>query len=124
MTETSVRSEVISGDANLVGNVPLEELMFANLAAARPPVFDDADRAMARRFQQTMSSEDISSSYARFGLKPKKDQPLCDEIFPLFMPATVLSWALQMSEASAGLSRPCDARCDLRRLERLATPGS
>ncbi|CAN7677847.1 M20 family metallopeptidase [Rhizobium sp. LjRoot258] len=84
MTETSVRSEVISGDANLVGNVPLEELMFANLQRLGPPVFDDADRAMARRFQQTMSSEDISSSYARFGLKPKKDQPLCDEIFPLY----------------------------------------
>ncbi|MEK1895278.1 MAG: M20 family metallopeptidase [Rhizobium sp.] len=84
MTETSVRSEVISGDANLVGNVPLEELMFANLQRLGPPVFDDADRAMARKFQQTMSSEDISSSYARFGLKPKKDQPLCDEIFPLY----------------------------------------
>src|SRR4051812_32805314 len=28
MTETSVRSEVISGDANLVGNAPLEDLMF------------------------------------------------------------------------------------------------
>ncbi|MDP9811964.1 aminobenzoyl-glutamate utilization protein B [Rhizobium tibeticum] len=84
MTETSVRSEVISGDANLVGNAPLEELMFAKLQRLGPPVFDDDDRATARKFQQTMSSEDISSSYARFGLKPKKDQPLCDEIFPLY----------------------------------------
>ena len=84
MTETSVRSEVISGDANLVGNVPLEELMFANLQRLGPPVFDDADRDTARKFQATMSAEDIASSYARFGLKPKKDQPLCEEIFPLY----------------------------------------
>ncbi|CDM62782.1 MULTISPECIES: M20 family metallopeptidase [Rhizobium] len=84
MTETSVGSEVISGDANLVGNAPLEELMFAKLQRLGPPVFNDEDRATARKFQQTMSSEDISSSYARFGLKPKKDQPLCDEIFPLY----------------------------------------
>ncbi len=84
MTETSVRSEVISGDANLVGNVPLEDLMFANLERLGPPVFDDNDRATARAFQATMSAEDIASSYARFGLKPKKNQPLCEEIFPLY----------------------------------------
>jgi aminobenzoyl-glutamate utilization protein B len=84
MTETTVRSEVISGDANLVGNVPLEDLMFANLQRLGPPVFDDADRETARKFQATMSPEDIASSYARFGLKPKKDQPLCEEIFPLY----------------------------------------
>jgi aminobenzoyl-glutamate utilization protein B len=84
MTETSVRSEVISGDANLVGNVPLEDLMFANLQRLGPPVFDDADRETALKFQATMSPEDIASSYARFGLKPKKDQPLCEEIFPLY----------------------------------------
>ncbi len=84
MTETSVRSEVISGDANLVGNVPLEELMFANLQRLGPPVFDDTDRDTARKFQATMNAEDIASSYARFGLRPKKDQPLCEEIFPLY----------------------------------------
>jgi aminobenzoyl-glutamate utilization protein B len=84
MTETSVRSEVISGDANLVGNVPLEELMFANLERLGPPVFDEDDRATAQTFQATMSAEDIASSYARFGLKPKKGQPLCEEIFPLY----------------------------------------
>ncbi|KQV19961.1 amidohydrolase [Rhizobium sp. Root1203] len=84
MTETSVRSEVISGDANLVGNRPLEELMFANLQRLGPPVFDELDRKTARAFQQTMSAEDISASYQRFGLRAKKDQPLCEEIFPLY----------------------------------------
>jgi aminobenzoyl-glutamate utilization protein B len=83
MTETTVRSEIISGDANLVGNTPLEECMFSNLERLGPPVFDDADRETARKFQQTFSAEDIAASYGRFSLKPKKGQALCEEIFPL-----------------------------------------
>jgi aminobenzoyl-glutamate utilization protein B len=83
MTETTVRSEIISGDANLVGNTPLEECMFSHLQRLGPPQFDDADREMARKFQQTFNAEDIAASYGRFALKPKKDQPLCEEIFPL-----------------------------------------
>ncbi|MCJ9721495.1 M20 family metallopeptidase [Agrobacterium sp. SHOUNA12C] len=83
MTETTVRSEVISGDANLVGNAPLEELMFANLERLGPPVYDSADEETARKFQETFSTEDIAASYGRFGLKPKKGQGLCDTVFPL-----------------------------------------
>lgn len=84
MTETSVRSEILSGDANLVGNTPLEELMFAHLQRLGPPVFDENDKQTARTFQQTMSAEDVASSYARYGLRPNKDQPLCEEIVPLY----------------------------------------
>ncbi|MBX5110905.1 amidohydrolase [Rhizobium lentis] len=83
MTETTVRSEIVSGDANLVGNTPLEECMFAHLQRLGPPVFDDADRETARKFQLTFNSEDIAASYGRFALKPKEDEPLCEEIFPL-----------------------------------------
>ncbi|APO79898.1 aminobenzoyl-glutamate utilization protein B (plasmid) [Rhizobium etli 8C-3] len=84
MTETSVRSEILSGDANLIGNTPLEERMFAHLQRLGPPVFDESDRQTARTFQQTMSAEDIAASYNRFGLKANKDQPLCEEIVPLY----------------------------------------
>jgi aminobenzoyl-glutamate utilization protein B len=83
MTETTVRSEVVSGDANLVGNTPLEERMFTNLQRLGPPVFDDADNDAALNFQQTFSPEDIAASYARFGIKPRKGQALCDIIYPL-----------------------------------------
>ncbi|MEZ2131350.1 MULTISPECIES: M20 family metallopeptidase [unclassified Sinorhizobium] len=83
MTETSVRSEVVSGDANLVGNTPLEARMQAHLERLGPAAFDEADLETARRFQQTFTQEDIASSYHRFGLAPKKDQPLCDLIYPL-----------------------------------------
>lgn len=84
MTETSVRREIVSGDANLVGNAPLEECMHGQLQRLGPAVFDENDKAIARKFQATFQPEDISSSYARFHLKPKKDEPLCDLIVPLY----------------------------------------
>jgi aminobenzoyl-glutamate utilization protein B len=84
MTETTMRQEIISGDANLIGNEPLEECMHAQLERLGPPAFDEADRSTARKFQATFTAEDIASSYARFNLKPKKDEPLCDRIVPLY----------------------------------------
>ncbi|TWF49418.1 M20 family metallopeptidase [Neorhizobium alkalisoli] len=82
MTGTSVRSEVISGDANLVGNTPLEELMHAHIERIGLPDFDDADRAIAAKFQETFTPADIKASFARFGLKPRASVSLCDVIFP------------------------------------------
>ena len=83
MTETTVRSAVISGDANLVGNTPLEHLMQRELERLGPARFDDADRAFAREIQQTLSPEELAASGARFGLAPSPDQPLCTDIYPL-----------------------------------------
>jgi len=82
MTETTVRSQVLSGDANLVGNTPLEQLMHAHLERLGPAQFSEADHETARKFQETFSAEDIAASYRRFGLTPKKGLALCDSIFP------------------------------------------
>jgi aminobenzoyl-glutamate utilization protein B len=82
MTGTSVRSEIISGDANLVGNTPLEALMHTHIERIGLPSFDDADRAAAAKFQQTFTPADIKASFGRFGLKPRPGVPLCDVIFP------------------------------------------
>jgi aminobenzoyl-glutamate utilization protein B len=81
MTETTVKSEIVSGDANLVGNGPLEQLMHQNLQRLGPPVFDAQDNAFAAEIQTTLTEEDIKSSFARFGLKPRAS-PLCDAIVP------------------------------------------
>lgn len=83
MTGTSVRSEVVSGDANLVGNTPLEALMHGHIERLGPPPFDDADRATAAKFQETFSPADVATSFARFGLPVRKGVSLCDVIFPL-----------------------------------------
>ncbi|AYD03553.1 M20 family metallopeptidase [Neorhizobium sp. NCHU2750] len=82
MTGTTVRSEIISGDANLVGNTPLEALMHTHIERIGLPPFDDADRATAAKFQQTFTTADIKASFARFGLKPRSGVSLCDVIFP------------------------------------------
>jgi len=82
MTETAVRSQIISGDANLVGNAPLEQLMHRHIERLGRVPFDDADRAFAAKIQATLTDEDIASSFARFGLKPRRGVPLCDTIFP------------------------------------------
>lgn len=84
MTETTVRHEVISGDANLVGNGPLEARLHTCLEHLGPAVFDASDLETARKFQATYSPDDIAASYARFGLSPRKGQPLCDMIYPLY----------------------------------------
>jgi aminobenzoyl-glutamate utilization protein B len=72
----------VSGDANLVGNTPLESRMHRHLERLGPPIYDDADRAFAREIQATLTDEDIATSFARFGLKPRKGVVLCDTIFP------------------------------------------
>jgi aminobenzoyl-glutamate utilization protein B len=82
MTETAVRSQIISGDANLIGNTPLERLMHTHVERLGPVPFDDDDRTFAAKIQATLTEEDIVSSFARFGLKPRKGVPLCDTIFP------------------------------------------
>jgi aminobenzoyl-glutamate utilization protein B len=82
MTETSVTSRIRSGDANLVGNTPLERLMHDHILRLGPPAFDDADRAFAERIQTTLSEDDILASFARFGLEPRKGVTLCDTIVP------------------------------------------
>ena len=83
MTETSVVAQQLSGDANLVGNRPLEEAMHANLIRLGGPGFDAADRAFAAEFQKTFSNEDIRASYGRFGLSVREGESLSDDIYPL-----------------------------------------
>ena len=82
MTETTVRSQILSGDANLVGNTPLESLMHANIERLGLPMFDEPDRAFAAEIQATLTDEDIKTSFARFGLKPRRNVALCDVVFP------------------------------------------
>ncbi|CDZ32355.1 Aminobenzoyl-glutamate utilization protein B [Neorhizobium galegae bv. officinalis] len=82
MTGTSVRSRIVSGDANLVGNTPLETLMHSHIERVGLPAFDEADKATAAKFQETFSQADIATSFGRFGLKVRKGVSLCDVIFP------------------------------------------
>jgi aminobenzoyl-glutamate utilization protein B len=83
MTETRVQSKQISGDANLVGNAPLEETMYTNMMRLGPPRFDDIDKSYAADIQKSLRPEDVITSYGRFGLKPRTGEALSEEIYPL-----------------------------------------
>ena len=83
MTETRMHSVQLSGDANLVGNVPLEETMYATMMRLGPPRFDATDKAFAAEIQKTLRQDDIVTAYGRFGLKPRIGETLSEEVYPL-----------------------------------------
>lgn len=83
MTETTVQRKILSGDANTMGNTPLEQLMHKHIERIGPPDFDDNDRAKAAEYQKTIRDEDIATAFKRFGLPVRKDVSLCDTVFPL-----------------------------------------
>jgi aminobenzoyl-glutamate utilization protein B len=78
MTDTAVEHRVFSGDANLVGNGPLEDVMAAEFRHLGPPAFDDADRAFAREIQATLRPEDIAAAFKRAGQRPREGAALGD----------------------------------------------
>jgi aminobenzoyl-glutamate utilization protein B len=83
MTETSVETRVVSAVSNLLGNAPLEKLMHDNFMRLGPPDFDEKDRAVAAKFQATLTKEDIAAAHRRHGLKIEPGKVLCDTIVPL-----------------------------------------
>jgi aminobenzoyl-glutamate utilization protein B len=82
MTECTVTTQVISAVSNLMGNKPLEAAMQAAFDRLGPPPFDEEDRELARKFQATLSAEDISASWRRAGVPERAETPLCDIIIP------------------------------------------
>ena len=83
MTETKVTDRILAGEANLVGNEVLEETMSGAMRRLGPPRFDAADKAFAASMQTTFDRDDIAASYKRFGVKPKAQEPLSEEIYQL-----------------------------------------
>ena len=82
MTETSVTSAIRSAMSNLVGNAPLEQLMFRNLDRLGAPQFDETDRAFARAIQATVGQENVVSAHRDAGI-PVTDEPVGSLIVPL-----------------------------------------
>lgn len=83
MTETTVKTRVISAMADLLGNAALEETMQANLDRLGPPPFDADDRAFASAIQKTLSPQDLETVRRMLRLPPGVTKELCDFIVPL-----------------------------------------
>ncbi len=86
MTETSVTHRVLSADAELVGNDPLEQLMERHFERLGPPRFDEADKDFARAIQATCTPAEIDSAYRRAGLAPIPGEVLAERLVPLSAP--------------------------------------
>jgi aminobenzoyl-glutamate utilization protein B len=82
MTETTVSHRYLTGEASMLGNEALENLMFKHLERLGPPQFSDEDRAFAAKIQSTFSPDNVTSAYLNVGLKPKTGVSLCDVIVP------------------------------------------
>jgi len=118
MSETQMSYRFVSGDANLIGNTPLENLMQKILEQLGAPDFDAQDREIARQFQATLSQQDIENSFKQFGVAYREDLALCDEIYQPYQGDTSLvgstdvgtvSWVVptvQMRGATSAIGTP------------------
>jgi len=86
MTETSVSDRVLSADAELVANPPLEQAMEENFLRLGLPRFDEADKDFARRMQATFTPAEIETAYRRAGLAPIPGEVLAERLVPLSAP--------------------------------------
>jgi aminobenzoyl-glutamate utilization protein B len=99
MTETTVKSEIISAVSNLLGNDPLERAMNDVLQQLGPPPFDEADRSFAQKIQATLTDQDIDNVYRSVG-QPRTDAPLCDKIVPLDSPRNLMRGSTDVGDVS------------------------
>jgi aminobenzoyl-glutamate utilization protein B len=83
MTETEVSTKVVSAVSNLLANAPLEKAMHDVMTRLGGAYFDAEDEADAQRFRQSVTGEDIDSSWKRFGMVPQQGKLLADMIVPL-----------------------------------------
>jgi aminobenzoyl-glutamate utilization protein B len=83
MTGTKVTAKQVAGDANLVGNLPLEAALHEILTDLRGVSFDEHDHAKAAEFLETFTSEDQAAAWTRFGMKPVRGLALHDGTYPL-----------------------------------------
>jgi aminobenzoyl-glutamate utilization protein B len=81
MTETKVESTILAGVSNLIVNTPLMDVMQDVWESMGPPPFDEADKAFAEKIRETLTPEDIASSWNQERLEVG-DAPLADFILP------------------------------------------
>ncbi|WP_160000002.1 amidohydrolase [Roseomonas sp. 18066] len=86
MTETQVTHRVLSADAELVANPPLEQAMEEAFLHLGAPAFDEADKDFARDIQATLTPAEIDAAYRRAGLAPIPGEVLAERLVPLSAP--------------------------------------
>ena len=82
MTGTLLEARLVTAASEILPNTPLCDAMQRHLDHIGPPPFTEADRAYAARFQETLSEDDIASSYAMAGFAEGARRPLADFLPP------------------------------------------
>lgn len=100
MTGTSVEMQVVSAVSNMLGNRVMESTMQAALEELGGVTFDDADRAYAAAIQATLTPEEIATPYKVVAMAPRKDEPLCDYLVPLYPHGEVLIGSTDVADVS------------------------
>ena len=108
MTGTEVEMQMFSAVSNMLGNSVMERTMQAALDELGGVPFDEADRKYAAAIQATLSEEDIAAPYKIVAMEPRKGEPLCDYVVPLYPQGEVMigstdvadvSWAVPLVQA-------------------------
>ncbi len=100
MTGTEVAAQVVSAVSNMLGNRVMEATMQAALDELGGVQFDDADRAYARAIQATLTPEEIATPYKVVAMQPRRDEPLCDYVVPLYPRGEVLIGSTDVADVS------------------------
>ena len=83
MTETTVRTNVVSAVSNLLGNSVLERAMQAQLERLGPPGYDAEDRVFAEAIRATLTPVHISETFRKLNRPLDTELALCDFVAPL-----------------------------------------
>lgn len=82
MTETEMRSKLVTVSSELVPNTPLCDAMEKNLELLGAPDFTEEDKAYAAGMQATLSEDDIKASYSMAGVPETERVPLAGFLAP------------------------------------------
>ncbi len=82
MAEVEVAARLVTAASELLPNGPLCAAMGRHLEALGPPDFTAEDLEYARKFQNTLSADDIAGTWALAGMAPVADKVLADFLVP------------------------------------------
>jgi len=80
MTQTKVKTKILAGVSNLVYNETLGNIMQGNLDQLGAPEFSKEEHLYAKKYQDTLTREDIESAYSHAGIDLVEGQVLAETV--------------------------------------------
>ena len=80
MTQTKVKTKILAGVSNLVYNETLGNIMQGNLDQLGAPEFSKEEHLYAKKYQDTLTRNDIDSAYSNAGIDLVEGQVLAETV--------------------------------------------